>query len=103
MSVGPFTIPFVRIQIPGRAMDLPCRHRNVKLVDDCQGTVDTRSGAVEVFFGSGYTRLDLPGQRAHVRTRERKCGCQELIRVTMSIRNIGGLQPSFNHSEVTVQ
>ena len=95
--------PIVRVQIPGSAMDLPRRHRNVEPVEDCEGMIDACAGAVEVVLRPGYSRLHFPGERAHVRVRGSESGCQNIIRLAVSIRNIASLQPGFRHSELGVQ
>jgi len=48
MPVGPFPIPYLCVQIPGSAMDLPRCHRDIEPVEDCEGMIDAYAGAVQV-------------------------------------------------------
>jgi hypothetical protein len=102
MPVGPFPIPYLCVQIPGSAMDLPRRHRDIEPVEDCEGMIDAYAGAVQVVLRPGYSRPHFPGQRAHAGVRGSESGCQNIIRLAVSIPNIASLQPGFRHSELGV-
>src|SRR5215471_11652839 len=103
MSVSTFPIPQVSAQIPGGAMDLPRRHRNVEPVEDCEAIFDAYAGALEVVLRSGDSRLHFPRERAHVRVRGSESGCHKIVRLALGTRNIASLQQSFRHSEPGVQ
>ena len=103
MPLGPFPIPYVCVQIPGGAMDLPRCDRDVKPVEDCEGVIDACAGAIEVVLCRGYSRLHLPSQRMQARVRGREGRCQDIIRLAVSISYIASLQPRFRHAELGVQ
>jgi hypothetical protein len=64
--------------------------------------IDAYAGAVEVVLRSGDSRLYFPGERAHVRVRGCASGCQNVIRLVVSIRNITSVQQRFRHTEPSV-
>src|SRR5215831_20615593 len=84
-------------------MDLPRRHRKVEPVEECEGMIDAYAGAVEVVLRSGDSRLHFPGERAHGRVRGCASGCQNIIRLAVSVRNIATTQQRFRHSKLSVQ
>ena len=61
-----FVFLYALVQLPGRGIDLPGR-LDFGAVDHCEGTLNRGAGTLQIIFGQGHSRLQIPGERLEMR------------------------------------
>src|SRR5439155_11357533 len=62
-----FVLLYALVRLPGSAIDLPCRDRNLRFFNQREGLLNRFQRTVRIALRHGHSRLQLPSERLQIR------------------------------------